>query len=114
MLTSIMSRVSGISSVRIALARRTRTSCCGLLFTSGKFRRLLAHDRPWPEPNLAPDENVLFVELQKLQGKISSDLARFGKLPLTKIFKFLPVWLVAALLLGVAAADPIFSHFKKP
>src|ERR1017187_9228774 len=80
----------------------------------GKFRRLLTHDRPWPEPNLAPDENVLFVELQKLQEKISSDLARFGKLPLPKIFKFLPVWLVAALLLGVAAADPIFSHFKKP
>jgi hypothetical protein len=79
----------------------------------GKFRRLLAHDRQWPEPDVLPDQNILFTELQKLQGKIATDLARFGKFPLPKIFKYLPVWLLAVLLLGVAAADPVLSHFGK-
>ncbi len=79
----------------------------------GRFRRLLAHDRQWPEPDVSPDENVLFAELQKLHGKISGDLARFEKAPLPKIFKFLPIWLVSVLLLGVALADPVLAHFGK-
>src|SRR5271154_5108361 len=29
-----------------------------------KFRRRLAHNRQWPEPDLSPDENVLFSQLQ--------------------------------------------------
>ena len=78
----------------------------------GQFRKLLAPDRPWPDPDLSSDENVLFAELQKLQDKISGDLARFGKFLLPKIFRFLPFWLAAALLLGVAAADPVLAHFK--
>ena len=27
---------------------------------------MLTHDQKWPEPDLAPDENKLFAELQKL------------------------------------------------
>jgi DNA segregation ATPase FtsK/SpoIIIE, S-DNA-T family len=77
----------------------------------GKFRRLLAPGQKWPEPDLAGDENILFSELQKLQAKISGDLNRFGKSPLPKLFKFLSVWLLAAVFLGGAAAGPVLAHF---
>ncbi len=79
----------------------------------GKFRRLLAHDQPWPELDVSPDHHALFSELQKIQVKITVDLDRFQKLPLPKLFKFLPVWLLAALLLGFAAADPVLAHFGR-
>ena len=62
---------------------------------------------------LSPDENVLFAELQKLQGKISGDLARFGKFPLPMIFRFLPVWLLAVLLLGVRGGGSGAGPFRK-
>jgi len=79
----------------------------------GRFRRLLKRSRQWPEPDLAPDENVLFSELQKIQAKISGDLGRFGTFPLPKLFRYLPFWLVAMLLLGVALADPVLAHFGR-
>ena len=79
----------------------------------GQFRRLLTHDRQWPEPDLTPDHNALFTGLQKLHEKISSDLAHFGKSPLPLIFKFIPFWLLAVVLLGIAAADPVGAHFGK-
>ena len=92
---------------------RLETSARGAFRGYGKFRRLLAPGSQWPEPDLSRDENVLFSELQKLQAKISGDLGRFGKFPLPKLFKFLPVWLVAALLLGVAAADPVLARLGR-
>ncbi len=79
----------------------------------GGFRRLLAPDRSWPEPDLVPDHNALFTRLQQLRQKIETGLAHFKKSPLPLIFKFLPVWLVAAALLGVAAADPVGAHLLK-
>ncbi len=79
----------------------------------GKFRRMLAPGRKWPEPDLTPDENALFKEFQKLQSKIAGDLIRFGKFPLPLIFRFLPVWLLSALLLAVAAAHPALAHFGR-
>ena len=79
----------------------------------GKFRRLLAHGRKWLEPDLSADHQGLFREFQKLQSKISGDLNRFGKFPLPKLFKFIPIWLVAVLLLGVASADPVLAHFHR-
>jgi hypothetical protein len=79
----------------------------------GKFRRLLASERSWPDPDLSPDHNGLFGELQKLQTKSASDLKRFGKFPLPLIFKFLPVWLLVAALLGVAAAGPALAYFGR-
>ena len=79
----------------------------------GKFQRRLKPNRQWPEPDLSPDHTRLFGELQKLQSKISGDLGRFGKFPLPKLFKYLPIWLLTALLLGVAVADPVLAHFGR-
>jgi hypothetical protein len=79
----------------------------------GKFRRQLAAGRAWPEPDLSPDENALSSRLQKLQAKTAGDLDRFGKFPLPLIFRFLPVWLLAVLLIGGAAADPVLAHFGR-
>jgi len=79
----------------------------------GKFRRLLMRNRPWPARDLPADQNALFADFQKLQAKIPGDLERFGKFPWPKLFKFIPVWLVASLLLGVAAADPVLVHFGR-
>ena len=76
-----------------------------------RFRRLLAPDQKWPEPDLAPDENKLFAELQKLQAKIPGDLKRFRKQPLPIFFKFLPLWLWALALPGLAAAPPVLARF---
>ncbi|HUC84289.1 MAG TPA: hypothetical protein VL970_03780, partial [Candidatus Acidoferrales bacterium] len=79
----------------------------------GRFRRLLALDRPCPEADLAADHTALFAALQALQQKITEEIARFKKLPLPLLFRFLPFWLLAVALLGVAAADPIGQHFGK-
>jgi len=79
----------------------------------GKFRRLLAPERQWPEPDLAPDEYALFASLRKLHGKIRGDVARFKKMPLPLLFKFLPVWLLAVVALAVAAVNPVAAHFGK-
>jgi hypothetical protein len=79
----------------------------------GKFKRLLAPGQKWPEPDLSGDENVLFGELQKLQAKVSDDIGRFGKSPLPKLFKFLSVWLLAAVCLGGAVAGPVLAHFGR-
>ena len=92
---------------------RLEKSAHGKFLGYGKFRRLLKPERPWPEPNLSADHNGLFGELQKLQGQTAGNLKRFGKLPLPLIFKFLPVWLLAVLLLGVALANPALAHFHR-
>ena len=92
---------------------RLETAAYGAFGGYGKFRRLLARQRPWPEPDLSPDENKLFSELQKLQATTSAGLKQFKKKPLPLIFKFLPVWLLSALLLAVAAADPVLAHFGR-
>jgi S-DNA-T family DNA segregation ATPase FtsK/SpoIIIE len=92
---------------------KLETAALGAFRGYGKFRRMLAPGRKWPEPDLTPDENALFKEFQKLQSKIPGDLARFGKFPLPKIFKFLPVWLLSTLLLAVAAANPALAHFGR-
>ncbi len=39
----------------------------------GRFRRLLSPRKKWPEPDLSPDENTLFNQVQKIQAKISDD-----------------------------------------
>ena len=50
---------------------------------------------------------------KSFRQKFPATWTRFGKFPLPLIFKFLPVWLVAVLLLGVAAADPVLAHFGR-
>ena len=79
----------------------------------GKFRRLLAPDRAWPEPDAAADAGALCASVQQLLAKIGADRKRFGTLPLPLIFKYVPVWLGAAVLLGLAAADPVGAHFSR-
>jgi hypothetical protein len=76
----------------------------------GKFRRLLAPQRQWPEPNLPPDENQLFGEFHRLESQTRDDLNRFKKIPLPRIFKYLPMWLLTILLLGFAASVPLLHH----
>ena len=72
-------------------------------FGGGKFRRLLSLRRRWPEPDLAPDENNLFAQHQKLREKIRGDLKQFKKFPLPKLFRFLPPWLLALVVLAGGA-----------
>ena len=87
------------------------TSARGAFRGYGKFRRLLAPEHKWPEPDFTPDENALFAEMQRLQKKIPGDLERFKSILLPKIFRFLPVWLLTLLLLGIAAAGFILPRF---
>ena len=53
----------------------------------GTFRKLLAPDREWPQPDLSPDENQLLEELLRLEKKIGDDLERFRKLFPVGLFK---------------------------
>ena len=69
----------------------------------GKFRRLLAPDRQWPELELPPDENKLFDEFRRLEAGTRDELNRFKTILLPRVFKYLPMWLLSILLLGFAA-----------
>lgn len=72
----------------------------------GKYRRLLAPEREWPQPDLSGDENQLLDQLHRLEKKTGEDIARFRGLFPAAIFRMLPIWLWAVLLLGFAAAVP--------
>ena len=76
-----------------------------------RFRKLLAQDRSWPEPDLAPDHNQLLDQLERLQGEISEALGRFRRFIWPQVFRWLPIWLVLALLAGAGAAVPVLRHF---
>jgi hypothetical protein len=77
------------------------------------FRKLLAPNRQWPEPDVSPDHNALFAQLQNLRGKISAEVDTFGKIPLRRIFKFLPVWSLWVILLAGGVSVLILAHFGK-
>ena len=77
----------------------------------GKFRRLLSPHRQWPEPNLPPDENQLFDEFHRLESRTRDELNQFKKIPLPRIFKYLPMWLLTILLLlAFGASVPLLHH----
>ena len=76
----------------------------------GRFKKLLDPDREWPQPDLSSDENQLLEQLQQLEKKLEGDIARFRTRFPAVIFRFLPIWLWAVLLLGFAAAVPIIQH----
>jgi S-DNA-T family DNA segregation ATPase FtsK/SpoIIIE len=76
----------------------------------GKFRKLLAPDREWPQPDLSGDENQLLDELHRLEKKVSDDIGRFRGLFPAAIFRFLPIWLWGILLLGFAAVVPVLPQ----
>ena len=89
---------SGAALDQLAAAARSAFRGCR------KLRRLLAPEHPWPEPDGSRNEHQLFGECEQLQAKIRADLARFQKFPAPRIFKFIPLWLVSFLLLGLAVA----------
>jgi len=76
----------------------------------GKFRKLLAPDREWPQPDLSGDENQLLEELNRLEKKIGDDIGRFRGLFPALIFRILPIWLWGVLLLGFAAVVPVLPQ----
>jgi hypothetical protein len=77
----------------------------------GKFRKLLAPRRQWPEPNLPPDVDQLFDEFHRLEFQTRDELNQFKKIPLPRIFKYLPMWLLTILLLlGFAASVPLLHY----
>jgi hypothetical protein len=65
----------------------------------GAFRRLLSPHQPSPEAALPIDENQSFEELQRLEIKTREELERFETIPLPRLFKILPLWLLTILLL---------------
>ena len=77
----------------------------------GKFRRRLNARNTPPEAELSGDGNELLDEFQRIVFRINTDLTRFKKSPLPQIFRFVPVWFVSLILLGVAVADPLLQHF---
>jgi hypothetical protein len=97
----------GIESLAAQLlAARSALGGCG------KFRRMLSPTTKWPEPALSQDENKLFEDFQRLQKKSGDAVAQFKKLPLPKIFKFLPIWLLTILLLAFGAAALVLPRFN--
>ncbi|HTQ49548.1 MAG TPA: FtsK/SpoIIIE domain-containing protein [Candidatus Acidoferrales bacterium] len=77
----------------------------------GRFRRLLRLHKSDSEPGFLQDENQLFEEFQRLESKTREDLKGFRKILSLRIFRVLPVSLVALLWLGAAAAVPVLRHF---
>src|ERR1035437_921584 len=71
----------------------------------GKFRRLLA-------PQLPPNEDQLFDEFHRLEFRTRDELNQFKKIPLPRIFKYLPMWLLTILLLlAFGASVPLLGAF---
>jgi DNA segregation ATPase FtsK/SpoIIIE, S-DNA-T family len=64
----------------------------------GSFRRLLSPKRSWPESGLPADEQRLFEEFRQLEAKTRDELDRFEIIPLPRLFKYLPLWLLTLLL----------------
>jgi len=77
----------------------------------GKFRRLLAAEKSWPEPVLDADMDQLFARLRQLHGEIDAQLNQFRKIFLATLFRFLPVWLLGFFLVAAGAAVPVLEKF---
>ena len=77
----------------------------------GRFRRLRRLRKSDSEPGFSQDENQLFEEFQRLESKTREDLKGFRKILSLRIFRVLPVSLVALFWLGAATAVPVLQHF---
>jgi DNA segregation ATPase FtsK/SpoIIIE, S-DNA-T family len=77
----------------------------------GKFRKLLAPEKIWPEPDLSADMEKLFARFQQLLTETDAQLKQFGKIFLAVLFRFLPVWLLGIFLVLAAAAVPVLEKF---
>ncbi|HWY31563.1 MAG TPA: FtsK/SpoIIIE domain-containing protein, partial [Candidatus Acidoferrum sp.] len=78
-----------------------------------RFRRLLAPDRSWPEPDATPSHLALLEEIIRLKVTTGEELARFRKLPLPFLFSFIPVRTLGGMLLIAALAYPILNRFGR-
>jgi hypothetical protein len=77
------------------------------------FKKLLAPDRQWPEPDVSQDENRLFDTLERLATQTSEGLARFRKAPLIIATRCLPpAWLLIVLLGGCFASTQEMFHLS--
>jgi ABC-type multidrug transport system fused ATPase/permease subunit len=76
----------------------------------GRFRKLL-HRNPEETAVLPGGGNELLDEFQRVSSTLDSKLAHFKKSPLPHLFRFVPVWLAAVLLVGFAIADPVLRRF---
>src|SRR5262249_23232501 len=76
------------------------------------FRKLLAPEHKWTEPDLTPDEYQLFEEINRLHTGSLDHLNRFRGKPLPLLFSFLPLWLwIIVLLAAFCASVPVLNHF---
>ncbi|HSY43809.1 MAG TPA: hypothetical protein VK811_07845, partial [Candidatus Acidoferrum sp.] len=78
---------------------------------SGKFRRLLRRKGSPEELEAAFNGEIFFTRLQRLQTQAENDLKQFKKITLPSLFRFIPVWPLAIVLLAVAAAHWVLPHF---
>jgi len=99
-------RLEASAAAFYAMEESVRSAFGGSL----KFRRLLDAQPPQGEI-AAGDGNGSLDEVSCISEKIAGDLGRFKKHLLPQIFRFVPLWLVATLLLGVAIAVPVLHHF---
>ena len=76
----------------------------------GKFRKLLAPDREWPQPDLSGDENQMLGELERLEKKVGDDVGSFRIRFPAAIFRILPIWVWGVFLLGFAAVVPFLPQ----
>ncbi len=79
----------------------------------GRFRRLLAPDRTWPEADAVSGHAALFEEISRLKTKTKEDLGRFKSMLLPQLFRFVPVRTLGGVLLGLSLAYPILTHFGR-
>ncbi|HTV62526.1 MAG TPA: hypothetical protein VMH30_08170, partial [Verrucomicrobiae bacterium] len=77
---------------------------------SGTFRRMLRRGQP-QEISAAFDGEDFFVRLAQLRSQIENGLKQFDNALLPRIFRFVPIWPLAIVLLAVAAAEPVLAHF---
>jgi DNA segregation ATPase FtsK/SpoIIIE-like protein len=61
-----------------------------------------------PAEELPRDEDRLLAELRKSLEQAGTELRRFGRFWLLRIFRYVPVWLVVAL--GALGAVPVLQH----
>lgn len=77
---------------------------------SAKFRRLLRAGRQ--QESSAPfDGDEYFTRLNQIQSQIENDFKKFDAALLPRLFRFVPVWPLAVVLLLLAIAHPVLAHF---
>lgn len=79
---------------------------------SGKFRRMLAAP-PATAEIPAGDGNGALDELERFEEKVRSGVSRFKRILLPQLFRFVPVWLVVAVLAGIGVASLTLHHFGR-